>query len=159
MLARKLLPDGWQSVQGGLVTRHVQHIFEGGSQASTSLSEPDGVNMCADEVLISQFDSWRCHMAGDHQGGPAEEILVMGTAGCAVRKDKCRLTLSSSAATALCVVRRCWRDVPHVYSIELCDIDTKLHRRGTKENGQVTPPERVFPLLSDIIRDLRRVLP
>src|SRR5262249_18745034 len=57
------------------------------------------------------------------------------------------LPRATGAATALSVVGRRWRDVPHVDHVELGDVDTELHRRRAEENGKLRCTEAVLALL------------
>src|SRR2546426_5541405 len=107
--------------------------------------------MRSHEILVRQVESCRRDSSCHHVLWPFKEILVVRTPRGTVRKNERRLPASASATAALSIIGRRWRYVTHVDNIQLCDINAKLHRRRTIEDGQFAVPELFFALLAQVI--------
>src|SRR6266571_2084759 len=94
--------------------------------------------MRAQQRLIGEIEAGRTYAARDHILAPFEEVLIVAVQCPAVREDQTRLALTPSSAAALHVVRGRRRNIPKVYEIEVCDIDTQLHRRRADHIGQAS---------------------
>src|SRR5687768_4695559 len=97
--------------------------------------------MGADQILVRQFQTRRRHRSGNHVFRTLEEVLVVRTPCGAVRKDKGRLPAATCTSTALRVVSRSRRDIPHVDDVEFRNVHAEFHRWGAEEDGQLTVAE------------------
>jgi len=66
--------------QAGSVPAHVEHVGERGPQVEADDSQPDRVDMRADEVLVGEVEACRGDGSAHHQARPLEEVLVVRAA-------------------------------------------------------------------------------
>src|ERR1039458_1078200 len=114
--------------------------------------------MRAHEIFVGQVEPRRGDLSGNHAIRALKEILVVWTACRAIREDQRRLTAAARSATALGVVGRGWRDVPHVHYVKLGDVHAKLHGGRAIQNRQLRFPKSVFADKAILVGDLRGVL-
>jgi len=143
----------------GFRATEVEDILEGTTQAGPSLREPEGMDVSLDEVLIGQVKARRRDLAGDHQFGPLEKVLVVRAAGGAVGKDDGGLTAAAGASAALGVIGWRRRHIAHIDHIELVDVHAQFHGRRAIEDRQPGGLETLLAFLPQFIGDLCGMFP
>ena len=123
----------------------LQDRGQGSAQIRPRPFHPDRVDVRADEVAVAEIDAGRRHRAGDHPGGLAVEVLVVGAAPRAVGEDQGGLSAAPRAPAALRVVGRGGRNVAQVDEVELGDVHAELHGRRAEQQRQVSFAEALLP--------------
>ena len=136
----------------------VEHVGHRLAEIEPALGEPHGMHVRPEQVLVREFESGCLDLAGDHQLGLAEEVLIVAAARRAVGEHERRLAAPTGAARPLGVVRRGRRHVAHVDDVELRDVDTELHRRRAVQHREFRSPEPVLAVEAEVVGHLRGVL-
>src|SRR5262245_58054305 len=71
------------------------------SQRLTARCKPDGVDVTFEQLPVRELDQRRTHFAVHHLPRIAEEVLIVGAAGSAVRDYERRLSTAASTTGAL----------------------------------------------------------
>ena len=154
-LAADLVLHVREQLQGGRVAAENNQIAGGVAEIEIGFAQPDGVDVRADEVFIGHVEPGRLHLAGNHEFGVLEEILVVRAAERAVGEHQSGLAAATGATAALRVVGRRGRDVAQIDRIQILDVDAQLHRRRTEQDGQFGGAKIVFALHAKLAGHLR----
>ena len=92
--------------------------------------------MAADEIFVGQIKGRRIDRTGDHARWIRKKVLVVGRLSRAVSDHQGRLAAAPSAATALRVIRRRGRHIPHIDRVESRNIHAEFHGRRAEQNRQ-----------------------
>ena len=144
--------------KGARVLAQLQDILERGAQAQVRFGEPDRMDMRAEEVLVSQVESRRCDGTRHHGFRPLEEVLIVRAPRGAIREDQRRLAAAPRAPAALCIIRRRRRHVAQVDRVQFADVDAKFHCGRAIQNRELRLGKTLFPIDSQLGRNLGGVL-
>jgi hypothetical protein len=163
-----LRPVSWSSsrhgitdvpLQGkrGALPFDVEDIPQRAAERKAGLSQPDGLDVGADEVFVRHIQPGRSHRTSHHQLGPLKEILIVWAKGRTVRKHQGRLATASSTSTTLRIVG--WRGwyVAQIHDVEFSDVHTQLHGGGAIEDGQPSLAEGLLAGHTQVVLHLSRV--
>ena len=136
----------------------VHNRGQGSAEVRRCRLHPDRVDVRADQVAVPEVDTGGRHRPGDHTGGLAVEVLVVGASSRAVGEHQGGLSAASRPAASLRVVGWGGRDVPQVDEVELGDVDAELHGGRAEEERKVSFPKTLLPFLAVFRRNLSSVL-
>ena len=120
----------------GLPVGEVEDVAHRPAQIQPALRQPDGMDMGSNQVFVGQVHSGCLYLTGDHLLLMAEKVLVVWAANRTVGENQGRLSATSGSTGTLRVVGGSRGHVPHIYHVQLGDIDPQLHGRRAEEHRQ-----------------------